>query len=36
MVELSDKVPKDIAYEALKQAGYKLKVSGNKIIQRHE
>ena len=36
MVELSDKVPKDIAYEALKQAGYKLRVNGSKIIQRHE
>ena len=36
MIELSKKVPKDIAYEALRQANYKLKVSGSKIIQRHE
>ena len=36
MFELSDKVPKDIAYTALEQANYKLGVKGSKIIERHE
>ena len=36
MFELSDKVPRDIAYKTLKKLDYKLGISGSKIIERHE